>query len=48
MLAGNDMNLVWTVVPESSTVIVASPGVIGLLVRRTRNPRTLRRIQTHE
>jgi len=37
MLAGNDMNLVWSVVPEPSAVIVASLGVIGLLVRRTRN-----------
>jgi autotransporter-associated beta strand protein len=48
MLAGNDINLVWSVVPEPSAVIVASLGVIGLLVRRTRNPRTLRRIQSLE
>jgi len=48
MLSGNDMNLVWTVVPEPSAAIFAGLGVIGLLVRRTRNPRTLRRMQTHE
>jgi len=37
MLSGNDMNLVWTVIPEPSAAIVAGLGVIGLLIRRSRN-----------
>ena len=48
ILSGNDMNLVWTVIPEPSAAIVAGLGVIGLLIRRTRNPRTRRRMQSQE
>lgn len=42
MLSGNNMDLVWTAIPEPSAAIVASLGVIGLLIRRTRDPRTLK------
>lgn len=42
----NDLNLVWTVIPEPSAAIVASLGVIGFMLRRTRSPRTLRKIQS--
>lgn len=42
----NDLNLVWTVIPEPSAAIVASLGVISFMLRRTRSPRTLRKIQS--